>query len=392
MKQCGSKAQSTTWPLAAAIAFVCGVAPASGQFLTEHNIQVHGFATQSFVYSSGNNYLGMDTSDGSAGWTEAAVNVNDQVTDKLRVGVQFHLTKLGAFGSNIPTVDWAMMDYSVAKWVGVRAGKVKLRWGLFNDTQDADPGYLWSLLPEPVYGVDIRATNLSQYGAELYGKVRLGDRLGSMEYSAYYGYYYYAADDGYVANFQQQGLVFNKPAMGKTPGFDFRWETPAKGLMVGGSLMMYNASGGLTNGTYCQPLAFWPTYYAQYNHKKFYAAWQYVKLVQYQTVTVDGTPPVTGASDTRTWFAMGAYRLTDKLRVGAYYTHYVVADSRDTTDPANFFNDVVVSGRYDINSHLYAKLEGHLINGNGVGFYALDNLNGLQPKTNVLVVKTGFTF
>jgi hypothetical protein len=355
-------------------------------------LQIHGFATQSLVYSDGSNYLGMNTTAGNLAWTEAAVNVNTQLTQRLRVGAQLHLTRLGAFGSNVPTIDWALVDYSAKEWLGVRAGKVKIRWGLFNDTQDADPGYLWSLLPESVYGVDVRATNLSQYGAELYGRVHLGKHRGTLEYSAYDGYYFYATDDGYAASFQQQGIVFAHPASGITPGFDFRYETPIKGLKLGGSLMMYNASGTLTTGTYVQPLAFWPTYYAEYHHGKASASWQYVKLVQYQTVNIPGSDPSTTGLDTRAWFATGAYRVTSKLQLGAYFTRYTVPSSGDVTLPENYFKDTVLSGRYDIGSHVYAKLEGHLTRGNAVGFYALDNVNGLTPTTSVLVAKAGYTF
>jgi hypothetical protein len=378
--------------LAGTVALALGAAAASAQDLDNGKLQLHGFATQSLVAGNGNNYLGMNTTSGSTAWTEGAVNIVDQVSDKLRVGVQLHLTRLGAFGGDIPSVDWALGDYSVNRWLGVRAGKVKIKWGLYNDTQDADPGYLWSLLPETVYGIDVRATNLSQYGAELYGKVAFGEKLGSLDYSAYYGEYFYATNDGYVANFQQQGLVFNSPAMGKTPGFDLRWSTPLKGLKVGGSLMMYDATGTLTNGLYVQPLAFWPTYYAQYSHRKFFASWQYVKLVQYQTVTLDGTAPATSASDSRAWFVMAGYRLTDKLQVGSYYTRYTLAEAGARSDPAEYFHDAVLSARFDINTNFYAKLEGHLIDGNALGFYTLDNPNPLVPKTNLLVAKLGFIF
>jgi hypothetical protein len=244
------------------------------QSLNFSDLQIHGFATQSVMHSNNNNYLGMNTTGLSTAWTEAAVNLNDQVSDKLRIGAQFHLTRLGSFGGDNVSVDWAMGDYSVKPWLGIRAGKVKIKWGLFNDTQDADPGYLWCLLPESVYGVDIRATNLSQYGAEIYGRILLGEKLGSLDYSAYFGDYSYAANDGYAATFAQQGIVFTNPASGKTPGFDFRWSAPLRGLKIGGSLMMYDASGNLVNGTYFQPLAFWPTYYAQYNRRKLFTDWQ----------------------------------------------------------------------------------------------------------------------
>ncbi len=200
--------------LLAAVATALASLPACAQ-TTDTGIQIHGFATQSFLRSDSNNYLGMDTSAGATSWTEAAVNLNDQVNDKLRVGVQFHYTRFGRFGGDSVAVDWALGDYKFNEWFGVRAGKVKIPWGLFNDTQDYDPGYMWSLLPEGIYGLDIRSTNLSQLGAEVYGKVELGPRLGSLKYDAYYGDYFYASDDGYAASFVQQGLNFPSPARRK---------------------------------------------------------------------------------------------------------------------------------------------------------------------------------
>ena len=379
--------------LAIAVATCLACSRAQAQEFAGTDLQIHGFATQAALHSNNNdNYLGMNTTGLSTGWTEAAVNLNDQVSDKLRVGAQVHLTRLGAFGGDNISVDWAIGEYSFKPWFGIRAGKVKIRWGLFNDTQDADPGYLWCLLPESVYGVDIRATNLAQYGAEAYGRVSLGENFGSLDYSAYYGDYSYATNDGYSASFAQQGIVFTKPASGKTPGLDLRWSTPLRGLKISASLMMYDASGNLVNGTYDQPLAFWPTYYAQYNRNKFFANYQYVKLVQYQTVTFTGTPPSTSAQDTRAWFAMAGYHLTDKLQAGGYYTRYLLADAGDNHDPANYFHDAVLSGRYDVDSHVYLKLEGHIVKGNGLGFYALDNPNGLAPQTNLIAAKVGFTF
>jgi hypothetical protein len=52
----------------------------------------------------------------------------------------------------------------------------------------------------------------------------------------------------------------------------------------------------------------------------------------------------------------------------------------------------VASSRYDINSYFYAKIEGHYIDGTGIGYYGFNNPNGLKPKTGVLAAKLGFTF
>lgn len=352
--------------------------------------QFHGFAVDSFLYSNDNNYLGMHTTSGAFDWTEAALNVNEQLLPNLRVGAQAHTTRLGAFGSWVPELDWAMIDYRAKPWLGIRAGKVKIRWGLYNDTQDADPGYLWSLLPEPMYAVDWRATDLAQNGVELYGRLRLGRRRGSLEYSAYYGFYAYAANDGTLEGFREDGLAFTKRPSGITPGFDLRWKTPLRGLVAGGSLMLYNASGNLVNGAFRESLTYWPTYYAQYEKNRLSLSAQFMTLNQPQIVTTTGAPQASTSSD-RAWFAMASYHVTDRFQAGAYYTRNTVLHA-DASDPGNYFRDWVLSGRYDLNRYFYLKLEGHFIHGTGLGFYDFDNPNGLEPSTKLLVAKIGFFF
>ncbi|HEX5228829.1 MAG TPA: hypothetical protein VFW44_14015 [Bryobacteraceae bacterium] len=377
----------------ARIAFLAGICglPVVAEDL--HLPQFHGFATEGFTYSNDNNYLGVNTSSGSFDWTEAALNANEQLNDNFRIGAQVHLTKLGEFGRWGPTFDWALIDYQIKPWAGLRAGKVKIRWGLYNDTQDADPGYLWSLLPEPMYAADWRATDLSQYGGELYGRFHLPGRTGELGYSAYYGYFYYASNDGNMEGFRELGYYFSKIPGGITPGFDLRWKTPLKGLTLGGSLMLYNAHGSLIdNGTFRQPLTFWPAYYGQYEFGKFFASAQYMKLVQYTDVSLHGAAPVSSLTDNRAWFAMAGYHVTNQLQLGVYWARNIIASAPHPSEPGNYFRDWVVSGRYDFNSFLYAKVEGHFIDGAGLGFYGFDNPNGLKPQTILAVVKLGFCF
>src|ERR1700690_2954583 len=110
-------------------------------------IVVHGFVSQGFLFSSNNNYLSMKSSDGSPQWTDAAVNISDSLGDNLHVGMQVHMYQLGEFGGSNLQVDWASGDYRVNDRFGIRAGKVKTVFGLFNDSQDVDAIFLWVLLP-----------------------------------------------------------------------------------------------------------------------------------------------------------------------------------------------------------------------------------------------------
>src|ERR1700686_5293145 len=92
------------------VLLVCGAGvPVFAQDLS--NIQIHGFVTQGFLYSTNNNYLSMNSTSGSFQWTDGAVSISDSLTDKLRVGIQLHMYQLGQFGGSEVAVDWASADY-----------------------------------------------------------------------------------------------------------------------------------------------------------------------------------------------------------------------------------------------------------------------------------------
>ena len=75
--------------------------------LFDRKVQIHGFASQGFVYTNTNNWLTMNSSQGSAAFTDFGVNVSTSVTDKLRVGAQLYDRNLGQLGQYHPSLDWA---------------------------------------------------------------------------------------------------------------------------------------------------------------------------------------------------------------------------------------------------------------------------------------------
>jgi hypothetical protein len=88
-------------------------------------IQIHGFATQGFLFTSNNNYLSMRSSQGSLQWTDGGVSLVDSLSDHLRVGIQLHMYQLGDLGGPNIQVDWASGDYRVNDHLGFsrRQGK-----------------------------------------------------------------------------------------------------------------------------------------------------------------------------------------------------------------------------------------------------------------------------
>src|SRR3984885_14151094 len=123
---------------ARAVALVCilwgqAVLHAQEFKLLDRTVQVHGFASQGFVYTNDNNWLTMDTSDGSAAFTDFGLNMSTPITDRLRIGAQVYDRNLGQLGQYHPSLDWAVIDYHFKSWLGFRGGKVKTTHGLYND-------------------------------------------------------------------------------------------------------------------------------------------------------------------------------------------------------------------------------------------------------------------
>jgi hypothetical protein len=360
------------------------------QDLTGSGIVVHAYVSQGFLFSSTNNYLSMKSSEGSPQWTDAAVNISDSLADNLRVGLQLHMYQLGEFGGSNIQVDWASGDYRVNDNFGIRAGKVKTVWGLFNDSQDIDAVFLWILLPQGAYSTDHKSFYLAHIGGDVYGGLSLGKRAGTLHYVAYAGQATIDLNDGYIQTFAQLGLQFTNSLGGKTYGGDLQWETPVRGLIIGSSGNMLTADGTAPAGSFHSPALYTPSMYASFTRGKLYLAGEYDRIPINATLTL-GSTVFPFVADERTWFAMGSYRLRNNLQVGSYYSHFV-NKSADTTQPANYSKDWVVSGRYDFNAYFYAKIEGHFLHGTALGYYNSTNPNGLAPNSNMLAAKIGFSF
>jgi hypothetical protein len=353
-------------------------------------IVVHAYVSQGFLYSSSNNYLSMKSSDGSPQWTDAAVNISDPISDNLRVGMQLHWYQLGEFGGSSVQVDWASGDYKVNDCFGIRAGKVKTVWGLFNDSQDIDAVFLWILLPQGSYSIDHKSFYLAHVGGDVYGGLSLGKRAGTLHYVAYAGQATVDLNDGDIKQFADNGLVFTSSLGGKTYGGDLRWETPVRGLTIGSSADVQAVDGTAPTGSVHLPPTLTPSFYAQFSRGKVYLAGEYDRIPINATLTIESTA-IPFVEDGRSWFAMGSYRLSKKFQLGSYYSHYV-NKAADTTQPANHSKDWVVSGRYDFNPYFYAKIEGHFLHGTALGYYTSTNPNGLTPDSKMLSAKIGFTF
>jgi hypothetical protein len=375
---------------------LAGALPAVSQSLEDLNIQIHGYATQGFLYTTNNNIFTTESSNGSPAWTEAVVNVGAQPIPKLRIGVQARYFLLGNFGNAI-TLDWAAADYKANDKFGVRFGKVKIPTGLFNETQDIDPSYMWSLLPQSIYPISSRNSVLAEYGGVVYGTLKLGTQLGKLEYRGWSGEEVIGEDDGYWVTQREEGLNLPNGLGGISSGAALHWKTPVTGLMAGVSASHSNdwhavitAGGGALSGTESLKATYTPSFFAKYEKDKVMVAGEYSKVSGSGDITFTGLPNDPFVYDIHPWYGMASYKVTGKLSAGVYQGQYV--SKTGALGPAKYSKDWTVSGRYDFNEFLYAKAEQHFIKGTAEGYDITLNPNGLQPNTKMTILKMGVSF
>jgi hypothetical protein len=413
-----------SWVKAVAIWVVVGTGPAAlyGQFsfyVKGRPVQIHSFASQGFAYSDHNNYLTMQTSRGSFAMTDLGANASFQLSDRLRIGAQVHSRNIGNLGQWHPQLDWAVADYRFKDWLGFRGGVVKTVFGLSTDTQDMEFLHTFALLPQSVYPTDLRDALIRHRGGDLYGEVPL-HRLGSLSYTLYAGVRQDGMYGGYPYLLSALGGRLTSYG-GLQVGQDLRWNTPLNGLLLGASHVGADIQGeGLWNfvlpgsppGT--PPVKVlsrehsnrdWTNqFFSQYAAGNWRLAAEYRRYWRDQVIQ-NNRYEIT--ADTRGWYVSGSYRVCKQLEIGAYYSRWAVSwfstlptvvQAPSQESPDRHLYDKVVTARFDLNRHWNVKVEGHFIDGYGgvysypSGFYVQDNPQGLKPRTNLFLIRTGWNF
>jgi hypothetical protein len=387
--------------------------------LDGREVQIHGFASQGFVHTDDNNWLTMDTSHvGSGEMTDVGVNASMQVSDKFRIGAQGFDRKLGQLGGWHPSVDWALADYKVTGWLGLRAGKVKTTIGLYNDTQDLEFLHTFALLPQSVYPTDLRDATIGHIGGDVYGMFALKRKLGDLSYTAYVGHRSDSIYSGYPYLLTQFDTHLTSMA-GLQYGGDLRWNTPIKGFLLGASRMNQHIKGVGTSANVEDP-SDPPVHYSEHSKadwtNQFYGSYvvkrmqfdsEYRRYFRDQSIFSGSS---TNLADVRAWYISGTYRLIKRITLGSYYSRYTITsvyggflesigvpNETDTSQPQNHIYDKVISLRVDPKKFWNIKFEGHFMTGYGAseypdGFYPQVNPQGFRTDTNALVVMTGVSF
>jgi hypothetical protein len=394
----------------AALCFL-GVSPAlaqeSGDTASPLDLQIHGFASQGFLLTTANNYLAK-SEHGSFDFTEVGINFTKPLTDQFRAGMQLFARRLGSNGTYSAKFDWFYLDYRWRDWLGFRAGRVKLPFGLYNEINDADSARVPVLLPQSVYPIQNRDYLLAQTGGELYG--RLDMRVaGVLDYRLYGGTIFVDLTSQVGAPYQIKTLTVPYLAGGR-----LLWETPLEGLRLGGSLQTLRLDTLLNfDSTLWMPLQMagmlpksfkgdvlvklpvllWVGSIEYTVHDLLvaveYSRW-HVSAESDQPLLFPGPMAAASSSTSERMYAMVAYRFNGWFEPGAYYSLFF-PDDRHHSGTAAMQHDAAGTLRFDINEHWLVKLEGHYMRGTAALNRDLNDgvaLADLTRRWALFIVKT----
>jgi hypothetical protein len=322
-------------------------------------VEIHGFVSQGAMWTTDNNYL-TRSEHGSFELTEAGINFTSQPTDRLRIGLQLFAHDLGPVGNYDAKLDWFYLDYRWQDWLGIRAGRVKVPFGLYNDTSDIDAARVPILLPQSVYPLSNRDFLLAQSGVEIYGWRDLQE-AGAIDYRIYAGTVFLDIRD-----------AADSPALRlddlRTPyivGGRLLWETPLLGLRVGGSVQALRLDADLAVQDMPVTVKI-PAVLAigslEYLVEDLLFAAEYSRWFVGTESSNEALFPSAADVTSERAYAMASYRASPWLQPGLYYS-LLFPDVRDRTGRASNQHDVAATLRLDIDSNWMMKLEAHYMHG-----------------------------
>lgn len=342
-------------------------------------VDIHGFGSQGYIINSGHNdYLGGDSSSGTYDFREYGLNAS-VAKGKWRVGAQVFGQKLGPYGDDKMTLDWGSVDYQAEQWLGVRAGRVKMPRGLYNESLDLDFTRPFVLLPQSVYDARLRDFQASVDGGLVYGNVGLG-KAGSFDYKAFGGTKSMSTHSGASDYFNLDAPFPNeKIGVDAAWGGSFFWNTPLQGLKAGYSFTQYDNLSTFRFVPFRNETT--DKVAPEFDRHLFsleYMVGNWVFAAEggwddsdYYVAHQTGAKYAFLYPSDYYFYVSASWRATSWLELGAYYSKYHW-EQRGVGTPVIFPDldqgDLAICSRFDITDHVAFKLEGHYLDGSGAVF------------------------
>jgi hypothetical protein len=381
----------SVWRAVGLVMALAGAANADEALDFDRELQVHAFVSQGFLKSTHNDFLA-DSSRGSFEFFEAGLNVSRSMSSELRLGMQLFTRDLGPTGDYKVNVDWAYLDYRWRDWLGVRAGRIKIPFGLYNDSSDIDSAHPSAILPQAVYPAANRDFLLAQTGGELYGYRSFG-KAGQLDYRVYGGTIFLDLP----AQRPGSPIALLNLRIPYLVGGRVFWETPIDGLRIGASLQKLRLETDILDlrdpTMPAQVSADIPATLAQgsieYIVDDFAFAAEYAR---WYTRIESSDPmrfPETKTTNERA-YGLVSYRVSPRIQPSAYYGVFYPR-AGETEGRASKHHDAAATLRIDITPNWLIKLEAHHMRGTAGLSTSLNGVASLEELANrwqLFVVKT----
>lgn len=294
------------------LVFYSAAAIAESQLLPEE-IRVHGFLTQGFFHSSDNNVYGQSNDGISPGLTEIGLNLGHQPLDRLRFAAQGLYRRAGDVDRGGVRLDYALADLTLLEYdsgkLGLRGGRIKIPFGLYNETRDVSFTHPTILLPQGIYFDRSRSLLLSADGSSFYAEQRTN--FGDFAFKFNAGMPSSDFDElkaVVLGTRDAHGLFVTKPAIATQLNYELNGGEYVLAVSYMDLEFDYNPARGeklRKSTTHIQPLLF----SAQYNSEKFTLTGEY----EYRWNTFGNFAPE-GKFVTESWYVEASYP--------AFYNNY----------------------------------------------------------------------
>ncbi|MBS3953256.1 MAG: hypothetical protein KGZ88_09930 [Methylomicrobium sp.] len=333
---------------------------------------MHGFLTQAVFHSSDNNIYGQSDDGLSPGLTEIGLNLSYRPIDRLRIAAQGLFRRAGDVDPGSLRLDYGLVDLSLIEFeslrVGLRGGRVKIPYGLYNETRDVSFTHPGILLAQGIYFDRSRSLFMSVDGGAVYFDHT--NEWGDLSYKLVFGLP--QADNEIMTAVLGP---FSQGELNSKPGF----ATQLNYEMMGGRYVFAVSYVDLelhygpvqTDSINAGRLSFRPLVVsAQYNGEKFGLTGEY--LYQWNRFSGFGQSFPDKASATESWYVESTYRFIPQLQ-GAIRYNVLYIDTHDkqgsrvgllgVPDHVAYAKDWMVSMRWDVTPSWMLRAEYHRIEG-----------------------------
>jgi len=381
-------------------------------------IQLNGFLSQGYVYSTHNDFIPQSSKYGSYEMNEFAMTVSADVSKKLRLGFQLLSRDFGRIGNHQIILDWGFADYKFSNSFGLRLGKIKTPFGFYNEVRDTDALFPMVVLPQSIYDESMRSVFVAYNGLGAIGNLNIG--LGSLSYHLFMGGVNHPSDSPYVSQVHtavnigvmEKGWSVAPITMDTQLFYGGRaiWKTPLPGLRLGGSFVhlrtKFTTMLSVPQQEDQQAFGYMKIdrgffLSGEWAIGNFTLSSEYMELPVEISLMHSGKENVYSDETMQGWYVLGTWLFGDKVTLYSYYDRFYAqkGDKKGLSSirlgmPAYFAwqKDITGGVRIDINFNWTVKFEFHSIDGLSKSYVFNDDIFGTKRRWQIIAAKLSYNF